>query len=882
MNRLDEVISKIANEPVPQDEFEQAAGRVRLNLFASTQALPDRIRGCADYQALIPSYLGRTLSAGRSLLLQDHTRECVACRHALQQARESSAPTLIRPMTPPSHKIHRGWAIAAAAVVVVGLGAMLARIMFPGSVGEATIQSVRGTLYVVADGKSTPVFAASKLPEGRRIRTSRESTAVVRLGDGSLVEMNERTELSLARLVRGTTVRLARGNIIVQAAKQRLGSLDVMTPDCTVSVKGTIFAVDLGTKGSRVSVVEGSVKVDQGAHSVLLKPGNQLATSPAVQTTSVQDAVGWSRESTRYMALLGEFSTIQKQLESMPSPGLRHDPALLKYIGRGTVLYAAIPNLGPTVTQAQLLFNERLQQSEVLKTWWAEQKDGDKLQAMVDKLRTFSSYLGDEIVLTVNGDSQGNYSGPMILAAVKKPGLDAFLNTEFGQIGGADAPKVMALKAAAPTDSVSPHAHMRRNRTIGAPGTSMMVGVSDGLMAIAWNEEQLNAVAQRMAQPADAPDEGGLAAKVRTAYADGVNYMLCVNMEHIARDLVNKQGENAPKLPSGLDGVRYLMIERKDVAGKTENQATLSFDGNRQGMAGWLSEPAAIGSLDFVSPNATFVVAMSLERPQWMFNDVLSAMATNDPKFQDKLADFRQQTGISVTSSLAKPLGGDVTFALDGPVLPLPSWKLAIEVYDPDRVEWTVEQFVSAYDAKPPCPNCTITLNKQQANGRTYYTLTNSQISYEIDYTFVDGYLLAAPSRTLLDSSIQNRATGNVLSRSEAFRSQLPTDGRLNFSALIYHNLGSVLSPLASTLGMLGSATPAEQQSVQALASNSGSGLIYAYGAPDRITVASSGSFFGLNLNTLALPALINRLHGKSMTGGPAAAAHSLRRAHRP
>ena len=62
MNKLDQAINEISNEMIPEDRIEQAANRVRNRLFGQARTAADRIRGCADYQTLIPAYLNRTLS----------------------------------------------------------------------------------------------------------------------------------------------------------------------------------------------------------------------------------------------------------------------------------------------------------------------------------------------------------------------------------------------------------------------------------------------------------------------------------------------------------------------------------------------------------------------------------------------------------------------------------------------------------------------------------------------------------------------------------------------------------------------------------------------------------------------------------------------------
>ncbi len=85
----------------------------------------------------------------------------------------------------------------------------------------------------------------------------------------------------------GKTVALERGSVMVEAAKQRRGRLEISTPDCMVSVKGTIFSVSRGLKGSRVSVVEGEVKVDKAGGTELLHRGDQTATNPTMALTSV-------------------------------------------------------------------------------------------------------------------------------------------------------------------------------------------------------------------------------------------------------------------------------------------------------------------------------------------------------------------------------------------------------------------------------------------------------------------------------------------------------------------------------------------------------------------------------------------------------------------
>ena len=161
------------------------------------------------------------------------------------------------------------------------------------------------------------------------VRTGPGSRAVLRLADGSLVDVNERTELSVHAAWSGNVVHLQRGDVIVQAAKQRHGFLRVQTRDSLASVKGTVFAVSTGISGSLVSVVEGSVAVAQLGSETLLSPGEQAASNPAL-VSSVPDAVSWSPDAETYLGILASLAHIEKQIAGLPSPALRTHSELLR------------------------------------------------------------------------------------------------------------------------------------------------------------------------------------------------------------------------------------------------------------------------------------------------------------------------------------------------------------------------------------------------------------------------------------------------------------------------------------------------------------------------------------------------------------------------
>ncbi len=850
--RFDRLLSEIRNEQVDDQVVAQAGERIFKSIAGAAPAAgfnsdlgARTLRNCADFQALIPGYLEKQLVPARAMLFDDHVHGCVDCRHALERARDGERQTVLRLQTkrPGSISLHAassagrsffssnawGWAMSAAVVLVAAVGVVaFSNGLLPGQHSvRAAVQTVDGSLYAGAGADMRVIPVGYEIRNGEEIRTAKGSTAVVRLLDGSLVEMGERADLSVSRAWSGTTIHLDGGQVIVQAAKQRTGRLYVATDDGLVSVKGTIFSVNHGTKGSRVAVIEGVVHVDYGDSTTDLRAGDEATSSASVSKVPIKSEIAWSRNSAKYLALLGDFAVLQKQFAAIPGPGLRYSSDLLAYVPEHTVVYAAIPNLTNTLGEASRLFQERLQQSPELRNWWKQQQKGKgpKLEDVLNQVKTFSSYLGDEVVFAVAKEGD-QYSAPVVLARVKQGGLDTFLQTQT------------ALQTIPNPWTATP-----------AAGRPLLVYVSNDLLIASPDLGEMQKAATRVKEGGNTSFTGTkFYEQIARSYQQGAEWLFCADMEQIVAQHV----EAGNHLPPGIGDVRYLTMEHREVGGKTESHADLMFASERQGVASWLAAPASMGSLEFVSPEASMVTAAVIKNPRTIMEEMFKMIGSGDSDFTQHLAEFEAKTGVSVLNDITAPLGGEVTMAFDGPMIPTPRWKFILEVYDPATLQSTIGKLVESFNREIKPQEQSLQLTQRQVGSRTYFVISSpNKPNFEIDYTFVDNYLVAAPDIATISRAIQSREAGYTLAHSAGFQALLPNDGYTNFSAIFYHNLGPVVGPLAEQLKASGALNPRQQQSVDALTANSAPGLIYAYGEPDRIVVATNTGFMGFDLGTL-------------------------------
>src|SRR5207244_276659 len=111
---------------------------------------------------------------------------------------------------------------------------------------------------------------------------------------------------------------------------------------------------------------------------------------------------------------------------------------------------------------------------------------------------------------------------------------------------------------------------------------------------------------------------------------------------------------------------------------------------NRRGMASWLAQPSPMGALEFISPGAYGVAAIVTKDPSSMFDDIFGFISGDGRASQD-LENYQAEHHVDIRRDLVAPLGNELLFAVDGPILPTPSWRIVIEVNDAARLQNSIE-----------------------------------------------------------------------------------------------------------------------------------------------------------------------------------------------
>lgn len=582
-----------------------------------------------------------------------------------------------------------------------------------------------------------------------------------------------------------------------------------------------------------------------------------FASTGASQTTAAQPEMPWSQDMKKYPGLTTEFSRLMTRLQhEVQVPPARSQSRLLPLLPRTTVFYAALPNYGDAAHQVLAIFREELQQSSDLRDWWRHGElatTGPKIEDSLDKFYQLSQYLGDEVV--VSGSTEGGKDPNfLMLVEVRKPGLKVFLQQMVKELAGNSKPPVRVLDMQELATAKDADA-----------GQELLALVRPDYVVVAPNVAALRGFNARLDRSDRQFVTTAFGERLQQEYQGGAEVLAAADLQTILKQIPsgNEQSQMAFQR-SGFADMKYLVWNHKGVPGQAASQAELSFTGPRRGVASWLTSPAPMGSLDFVSPKAILASSVLLKNLGVIFDDVKDLATASNPNAFAMIEQMEQGMNLSLKDDLLSLLTGEITLELDNAAAPDPMWRAILRVKDPVRLQKTFSKLL----AMAP-----VTAAQSEEQGITYHSLKipAPQKTLEISYAFVDGYLVIASSHETAAEAVRLHRTGESLAKSKKFMESLPPGHSSGASALLYED------PVAMMALRLRMASPQMAESLSQATTETTPAVICAYGEDSAIREAStSGGVDAGMVLVVAAIAIPNLLRAKT-SANDASAVGALR-----
>jgi type IV pilus assembly protein PilA len=197
---------------------------------------------------------------------------------------------------------------------------------------------------------------------------------------------------------------------------------------------------------------------------------------------------------------------------------------------------------------------------------------------------------------------------------------------------------------------------------------------------------------------------------------------------------------------------------------------------------------------------------------------------------------------LSLKGDLLSRLGGEIAIEVEPPVASDSVWKVILQVNDPERLQATLSTLLAV--AK-------ITAQQSEEGGVTHHTLRipSPQKTVEIDYAFVDGYLVVGSSHETVAEAVRLRRTGGSLAESKKFLASLPPGHSSDVSALFYED------PIAMAAFTMRQVLPEQARSLSQATADTPPAVVCAYGEESAIREASRSG--AANASTVLIAAAI-------------------------
>jgi hypothetical protein len=304
--------------------------------------------------------------------------------------------------------------------------------------------------------------------------------------------------------------------------------------------------------------------------------------------------------------------------------------------------------------------------------------------------------------------------------------------------GSGDMPNIRIIDdpiTAKVTNTLTPAATVKGAKSV-APKPELFVWIHNDIFAASPQIESLRGLATTLNSPeADRFTTSAFHQRINDVYNDGAGIVVAADLEKIVSQVAGKTNtaeeqrhvEGLKQL--GVMSLRHFIAEQKQVNGRTLSQAALTFGESNRGIASWLAAPGSMGALDFISPNANVATAFVVKEPALLVRRSawLSSRRSN-PTFATACKEIEKQQGFDIRNDFAAPLGGEFAFAIDGPILPTPSWKVILEVYNQPKLQDAFERAVEKAESVFRCLHGKgkLSLENATAGDRTYYSIKSA------------------------------------------------------------------------------------------------------------------------------------------------------------
>jgi len=613
------------------------------------------------------------------------------------------------------------------------------------------------------------------------------------------------------------------------------------------------------------AALQGPAKTQpRSSGSQVVTPAYSAAGKPAAATPKSDD-LAWLQDALKNPDLMNEVNHLSERLtKEVQYPALRTQSAVLPRLGQNTVFYVALPNMGPQLRQSLEIYRQELQGSAALRDFLRKNHldaSEPKFEDTIAKFGDFLDYLGDEMVLT--GGLNGKEPNGVLIAEIRKPGLKEFL-AKVDQELNATSPEHVRLFDPQQLEGAIDH-----------PGQEPVVLIRPDFVVIGTSTATLRAVNAQLDRGGASFASSPLGKRLAQSYQSGTNSAFGVDIQRLLALIPDNQPQVRMILDkTGLGDASYAMMEGRMSNGRSDAKMELAFSGTRRGVASWITTPAPLGALDFMSPKSSIAEVFRLKNFARLFDDIgeiagPSAFAT--------LPQMEAQMNINLKQDILSKFTGEVGFEM--PTLPIPtadqaanpaalqpSFKFILGVSDPAGLQQTMKRLL----AQAPLQG-----SEWQADGVTVSTLSTPSPngkSTDINYFFMDNYLVITTSRALAQEAVHVHRSGESLAKSSQVTAAAGHPAKA--SVLVYQNSGPFIATMLKQL-------PAQfvGQLPQSLLAGEATPNVLVGTADDRTLRATSSNSIttdasvGLIIAAVAIPNLLRSRH----TANEAAAAATVR-----